>query len=91
MEYDWDDNKNRTNIGKHGVSFDAMMRFDWDFAICVDAQFVDDEERELWLGPIDANLFAAVTIEKGGDMIRIISLRQATNIERALWRSEFHE
>jgi uncharacterized DUF497 family protein len=90
MQYDWDDSKNHINIAKHGIAFDAMERFDWNFAICVDSQFVNGEERELWLGPIDTDLFATVALEGDGETIRIISLRRATNHEKSVWRSEFY-
>ncbi|WP_298938554.1 BrnT family toxin [uncultured Ruegeria sp.] len=49
MNYEWDSAKNTTNQEKHGLSFDAMDRFDWTFALCVETQVVDHEERELWI------------------------------------------
>lgn len=90
MSLEWDETKNAINKVKHGLGFEAMARFDWNFAICLDAQFVKGEERELWAGPIDAGLFAVVTVEQSENTLRIISLRPATNTEKAKWRKEFH-
>ena len=90
MSYEWDSAKNATNAEKHGLSFDAMDRFDWTFALCVDTQVVDHEQRELWIGPIDLTLAAVVTVERSENTIRIVSLRPATNTEIKIWRKEFH-
>lgn len=89
MRYEWDDDKNATNRSKHGISFDAMAGFDWDYAALLDMQVVQFETRELWAGPIGDNLFAVVATERHGNTIRIISLRRATNTEIRLWREEF--
>jgi len=32
MEYEWDEGKNEANIAKHGVSFEAIVDFQWDTA-----------------------------------------------------------
>lgn len=90
MRYDWDPRKDVLNRRNHGVAFEAMHGFDWDFAILLDVQHVGGEERELWAGPIGNGLFAIVVAERGGDTIRVISLRPATNPEKAIWRKEFH-
>ena len=90
MRYDWDDQKDEANRANHGIGFEAMEGFDWTFAALLETQVVDFEQRELWAGPIGNNLFAVVTTERHGDTIRVISLRRATNPEKALWRKEFH-
>ncbi len=38
MNYQWDSAKNTSIKEKHGLSFDAMNRFDWTFALCVETQ-----------------------------------------------------
>lgn len=90
MRYEWDTTKNAANQRKHGLSFDAMDRFDWDFALHLETQTVDSETRDLTVAPLDANLAAVVTTERHGDTLRIISLRRATNTEIRKWRQEFH-
>lgn len=89
MRYEWDAAKSVANRSKHGMGFEDMSDFDWDFAALLDAQTVDFEARELWAGPIGNNLCAVVATERHDDTIRIISLRRATNAEIRLWRKEF--
>ncbi len=98
MRIEWDQAKNATNREKHGLGFEAMERFDWDFAALLDTKTLDTktldgEARELWAGPADSLLVAVVVAEREGEdeiVLRIISLRRATNAEKALWRQEFH-
>lgn len=89
MRYDWNEAKNAANRRKHGLGFEDMAGFDWDFAALLETQAVNYEVRELWAGPIGDKLCAVVTTERHGNMIRIVSLRRATNTEIALWRKEF--
>lgn len=90
MRLTWDPSKNESNKAKHGLSFDAMARFDWDFALLFETQIIDGEIRDLIIGPIDARLVAVVTTERDDDTLRIVSLRPATNTEIRHWREEFH-
>lgn len=85
MQYEWDITKNNTNQRKHGLSFEQMRDFDWPLTLLTNSQFIDLEERELWLGPISRNV---VVVERGDEKLRIISLRQATNQEISLWKRE---
>ena len=85
MKFEWDDNKNKSNIQKHGVSFDeAKSVFYDDFAI----QFYDEahsqkEERFLMLGmSSQSRLLLICHCERdAGNAIRIISARKATQKE----------
>lgn len=85
--YEWDATKSAQTLKRRGFGFDIMERFLWDYAICVDTQHHQGEERELWLGPIETNLYAAV-ITLRDDIIRVISLRRAEQSEIRLWREE---
>lgn len=85
MQYEWDITKNNTNQRKHGLSFEQMRDFDWPLTLLTNSQFIDLEERELWLGPISRNV---VVVERGDEKLRIISLRRATNQEISLWKRE---
>lgn len=89
MRYEWDETKNAANRRKHGIGFEEMAGFDWDFAALLDVHAVDFEARELWAGPIGDRLCAVVTTERHGNTIRIVSLRRATSTEIRLWRKEF--
>lgn len=85
MQFEWDENKNKTNIQKHGVSFEeAKSVFYDDFAI----QFYDEEhsqkeERFLMLGmSSESRLLLICHCERDfGNAIRIISARKATQKE----------
>ena len=62
MRFDWDQEKARSNLRKHGVSFEqAMQVFTYeDFAIeYYDEQHSDDEERFITIGPIRDGVFTA--------------------------------
>jgi len=85
MRFEWDANKNNTNIQKHGVSFEeAKSVFYDDFAI----QFYDDknskeEDRFLMLGMSgESRLLLICHCERDSwHSIRIISARKATKEE----------
>lgn len=92
MKFEWDENKNRTNKIKHGVSFDeAETVFDDKYAIFLyDESHSSDEERFIIIG-IDS-LFRELMVchcYRGGDdeIIRIISARKATKNEIELYKS----
>lgn len=89
MNYSWDSEKSKKNENKHGYSFDQIDAFNWSLSICIDVQFVHEEERELWLGPIFNNLVSVVIVEKSLTDVRIISMRDATITEINIWRQEF--
>jgi uncharacterized DUF497 family protein len=89
MNYSWDSEKSKKNENKHGYSFNQIDAFNWDMSICIAVQFVHEEERELWLGPIFDDLVTVVIVEKSQTDVRIISMRDATNMEINIWRQEF--
>jgi uncharacterized protein len=92
MKFDWDPAKAASNTKKHKVSFEvAKTVFYDDFAV----QFFDeehsvDEERFLLLGmSSDARLLLVCHCERAdGDVIRIISARNATQSEAHYYRGE---
>ena len=91
LRFDWDSSKAKSNIRKHGVSFEeaASVFFD-EFAM----QFYDKvhsvgEERFIMLGMSNRwrLLIVCHTEKKETGAIRIISARQATARERLYYRS----
>lgn len=74
MEFEWDANKDRANIKKHGVSFaDACESFgDSRGFVLEDTEHSKDEERFYWVGKSSSGkiLTTRFTIRKG--RIRII-------------------
>jgi len=83
MEFEWDVDKNRQNISKHGVSFEDAIKIFEGFTFDVsDDRFNYDEERTISIG-IAGNIAVLVVVHTDRDgNCRIISARQATTRER---------
>jgi len=84
--FEWDGRKALANKRKHGVSFEeAETVFSDDFALVIaDPDHSGEEERFLILG-LSARLRTLVVshgCRRGGHLIRIISARKATRMER---------
>ncbi|MDF1736004.1 MAG: BrnT family toxin [Minwuia sp.] len=79
--------KNRTNIEKHRIAFDAIRRMQWELTLVFELQHVDGEERQVVVGPVDDRLVLAVLTERK-KTTRIISMRHATQREIERWRQE---
>jgi uncharacterized protein len=88
LRFEWDENKNKLNICKHGISFEeAREMFDDPLHIAVlDERFSYFEERWITIGKtlnhkvvVAANLYFD---DDGEEIIRIITVRQATSSER---------
>ncbi|ARE80324.1 BrnT family toxin [Campylobacter helveticus] len=88
MKFEWDEEKNKTNQIKYGISFDVAREiFDDPFTLSfLDERFNYLEERWISIGQskndkiiVVAHLFYN---EKGEEIIRIISARKATQKER---------
>jgi uncharacterized protein len=87
MRFEGDDEKNRSNLAKHKVSFDtAIAVFEDPFALSVQDRIVDGEERWQTSGTIDGVILLIVAHtwrdDEGEEVIRLISGRKATGIER---------
>ena len=92
LEFTWDEAKARSNIKKHGVSFDeARSAFSDERArIIDDPDHSDDEDRFILLG-MSANPRLLVVVYAYRDReakIRIISARKAIPQERALYNQK---
>ena len=80
----WDEEKNRINLRKHGVSFEEAKTvfFDENALLEYDAFHSDEEDRFRLLGRSDTgNLLLVVHCIRLESVIRIISCRKATNNE----------
>ncbi len=84
IKFEWDENKNKINIQKHGISFEkAKTVFYDDYGILIaDIEHSLDEQRFLLLG-IDefSKLLVVCHCIRENDTIRIISARNATKTE----------
>lgn len=86
IEFEWDQAKSRSNKRKHGVSFEeAQSVFYDDFAIQIDDEPEDGEERFLLLGmsSLQRILLICHCERSEGEIIRIISARKATASEKS--------
>lgn len=86
MEFEWHDDKNRTNKLKHRIRFETAIEvFDDPFQLTEFDQFVDGEERWRTLGTIPNWSVVVIHVERGHEsrtITRIISARAATKDER---------
>ena len=86
MRYDWDEGKRRQNLREDGIDFSSVHHFEWDSAVVE----IDDREdygelREVATGFIGVRLHVLVITQRHdeyGDVIRVISLRGASNVEK---------
>jgi uncharacterized DUF497 family protein len=87
MRFEWDETKDRRNLTKHGISFKiAMSTFEDPYALSIQDRVVEGEERWQTLGAIGGEVVVLVAHthieEEGEEVIRIISARKATPLER---------
>ena len=86
MEFEWDDAKNRSNLKKHGISFEeAILIFDGLILTYPDDRFEYGEERWLSIGKIEDTLVVVVIHTDRAGVVRIISARPAKQRERKLY------
>ncbi|MBD2778722.1 BrnT family toxin [Iningainema tapete] len=87
IDFDWDNEKAKVNIRKHGVSFtDATTVFDDPLSITLDDTLHSQEEdRFLIIGYSQQQMLLVVAYTYRGNNIRIISARIATRRERKIY------
>ena len=84
--FEWDDVKNASNIGKHGVSFATALRiFEGRMLTYLDVRFDYGEKREISIRLIDEVLHLTVVHTGRDGKTRIISARRANGAERKLY------
>jgi len=83
MKFEWDEDKNRDNIEKHGFDLaDAVEMFRGMLVVDPDTREDYGEKRWVGLGTIGDRVAYVVFAERDPDTIRIISLRKAGHRER---------
>lgn len=84
--FEWDENKNRINKTKHGISFEEARSvfYDKNAIVFDDPDHSYEEDRFLMLGMSEKEKICIVShcIRGRDDIIRIISAREATSIEK---------
>ena len=91
IEFEWDQSKAKSNLKKHGVSFEeAQSVFYDDLAVQFFDESAGDEHRFILLGT--SNLTRTLVVvhceRDDGGVLRIISARKATKTEKQFYRGE---
>lgn len=93
--FEWDEDKAKTNVSKHKISFEeAELVFNDEFLVTFPDEFHSiEEERFISIGFSNVNRILLVVhteqIENSEEMIiRIISCRKATALERQVYEQQ---
>ncbi|MBD2178574.1 BrnT family toxin [Pseudanabaena sp. FACHB-1998] len=88
MKYQWDKNKDSSNLQKHGIEFaDAVSVFSDDLAITIpDNRF--DEDRFVIIGMDAFGRILVIVFTWRGEDIRLISTRLAECRERKQYEED---
>ena len=93
LAFGWDPDKDVSNQGKHGVSFEeAKTVFTDQFArLIADPDHSQEEDRFILLGmSIYSKLLVVCHWIRTGEVIRIISVRKADKLERRIYEDFRH-
>jgi hypothetical protein len=87
MQFEWDSEKARLNLKKHGMSFnEASTIFNDPLSVTFpDPDHSYGEERYVIIGLSSANRILVVPYTDRADCVRIISAREATRNERRFY------
>lgn len=95
MSFEWDGNKNQSNITKHGISFEEAIAVfdDPDILTFEDARFEYGEARLISIGQTllvtqEKMVIVVVVHTQRGQLIRLISARKANERERKLYEQK---
>ncbi|MGE5776815.1 MAG: BrnT family toxin [Chloroflexota bacterium] len=89
-EFEWDDEKAKKNLKKHGVSFEeaATIFNDPRVATIFDPDHSEKEERFVSLGMSFIQRLLSVIHTNRAERIRLISARKATKTERKAYEND---
>lgn len=83
MRFEWDEQKRKANIRKHGFDFkDAPKVFHLPMLVALDDREDYSEDRYVGIGILNTRVVIVVYTERADDTIRIISMMKATTNER---------
>ena len=89
MDFEWDEDKNRANIEKHGIGFETASRiFEGRLVSWVDDRSDYGEVRRHSIGQIGGLVVLAVIHTDRDGVTRIISARRANRLERKRYEEE---
>jgi hypothetical protein len=84
--FEWDEDKSRANLGKHGIDFDGASEIFYE-PIVLRQSNRNNEERWIAIGSLEDRLIAVVFTRRA-DVIRIISARRARKNEERQYRNQ---
>ena len=83
LRFEWDGRKAASNFTKHGVRFETAAEvFNDPYRLEEDDRFAQGEYRTIIIGHAQVGILAVVYTEPNQNLIRIISARRATPVER---------
>ncbi|MDE7229453.1 MAG: BrnT family toxin [Oscillospiraceae bacterium] len=85
MLFEWDENKEKANIIKHGIDFETASRVFDDELRYEEYDYLHsiNEDRLITIGEVNGKLMLLfVSFTERGDAIRIISARKANKADR---------
>ncbi|MEZ0392902.1 MAG: BrnT family toxin [Pseudobdellovibrionaceae bacterium] len=90
MKFEWDAKKAKTNLKKHGVSFeDAKEALSSEIVVALKEDSDSGEERYIYLGICKKlNVLVVVVAYPNEDITRIISARKANKRERKFYEAQ---
>ena len=92
MEFEWDREKERRNVAKHGIGFARAARiFDGPTLDRIDDREDYGEARVISLGMVEGIAVLVVVHTDREGAIRIISARPATRRERKIYEEKIQE
>jgi uncharacterized protein len=84
MEFEWDENKNIINIGRHRIDFNDALKIFYDWHIVMPSFQGYSEIRELAVGVLEGREIVVVHTWRGYH-IRLVSARRARHYEREIY------
>ena len=91
LQFEWDENKARSNARKHGLTFEEASSAFADplAAIFGDVSHSAAESREILIGHSSGGRLVVVSFTERSDSVRIISARRASSRERSDYERGF--
>ena len=88
MKFEWNKDKNKSNIKKHGLDFnDAFLFFESPYLCSEDTRSDYKEKRVIAVGTIEERVIVTVFAEKK-NKTRIISMRKANEREKKKFKDK---
>ena len=87
MVFEWDDEKDKANLSKHGISFDEAKEIFSGPILTFSDKRSDEygELRELSIGTLDMAVVVTIVHTDRDGKVRLISARRANKKERSMY------